>query len=395
MSNSAEETLPIIDSSNNSDDDFVTEKTLPAIYDTAEETLPIVDSSNNSDDDFVTEKTLPAKEVKKKITNGRFIYLITYSKADLLRVASREKFAQIICDEFNRNNDDVVLQWACCVENHTERGVHFHMSIKLKARRRFGEVRDNLQSKYGICVNFREWMTFYYDAFTYVAKQDPHYIKSEGHPPLDNSPLTRKAVQHRRRSRVPSPAGASSHTQQKGKEESKKKKPRLDANQLFQLVIDNDIKTDIELCAMSKVQFDEGKSDLNRYIMTNSEKNRTEMIKTAWKINNSKDIMARANKSRMQLLQDAKSFNHASDCVDNRWLTSALEVLQMNNIDSAKFTSDVRELLEHGRGKGRCLMIYGDTNRAKSFILMPLRFITRLCALLTTSLTGWGPGKKR
>ena len=77
MSNSAEETLPIIDSSNNSDDDFVTEKTLPAIYDTAEETLPIVDSSNNSDDDFVTEKTLPAKEAKKKITNGRFIYLIT------------------------------------------------------------------------------------------------------------------------------------------------------------------------------------------------------------------------------------------------------------------------------------------------------------------------------
>ena len=256
----------------------------------AEETLPI-DSSNNSDDDFVTEKSLPAKEAKKNI------YLITYSKADLLIVGSREKFAQIICDEFNRNNDDVVLQWAYYVENHTERGVHFHMSIKLKARRQFGEVRDNLQSKYRICVNFIEWMTFYYDAFTYVVKQDPHYIKSEGHPPLDNSPLTRKAVQHRRRSREPnasanepSPAGAS-HTQQKGKEESsKKKKPRLDANQLFQLVIDNKIKTDIELCAMSKVQFDEGKSDLNRYIMTNSEKKRTEMIKTAWKINNSIEL---------------------------------------------------------------------------------------------------------
>ena len=135
------------------------------------------------------EKSVPAKEEKKNTQNGRFIYLITYSKADLLIVGSCEKFAQIICDEFNRHNDDVVLQWACCVENHTERGVHFHMSIKLKARRRFGEVRDNLQSKYRICVNFTEWATFYYDAFTYVVKQDPHYITSKGHPPLDNSPL--------------------------------------------------------------------------------------------------------------------------------------------------------------------------------------------------------------
>ena len=91
----------------------------------SKKTLPI-DSSSNSDD-FVTEKSVPAKEEKKNTQNGRFIYLITYSKADLLIVGSREKLAQIICDEFNRHNDDVVLQWACCVENHKERFVHFHM----------------------------------------------------------------------------------------------------------------------------------------------------------------------------------------------------------------------------------------------------------------------------
>lgn len=45
------------------------------------------------------------------------------------------------------------------------------------------------------------------------------------------------------------------------------------------------------------------------------------------------------------------------------------------------FTSDVRNLLELGRGKGRCLLIHGESNRAKSFIFMPLMEIydTFLC----------------
>ena len=57
---------------------------------------------------------------------------------------------------------------------------------------------------------------------------------------------------------------------------------------------------------------------------------------------------------------------------NGEWLPAALEVLTLNRIDVSKFVADVRALLEFGRGKGRCILIHGESNRAKSFIFMPL-----------------------
>ena len=92
----------------------------------------------------------------------------------------------------------VVSHWVCCVKNHTEAGVHFHMAIKLKKKRRFVRVAEGLREAHGINVHFREWATFYYDAFLYVTKKDVNALRSPNHPPLVNSPPTLKAVSNKR-----------------------------------------------------------------------------------------------------------------------------------------------------------------------------------------------------
>ena len=54
------------------------------------------------------------------------------------------------------------------------------------------------------------------------------------------------------------------------------------------------------------------------------------------------------------------------------WLVSALQVLQLNNIEAATFSGYLKELPENGRGKWRNLYIYGESNCAKTFLLKPL-----------------------
>ena len=239
-------------------------------------------------DDFASPTTSGSKP-------GKLTYLVTYSQADLLKCNSREQFAHLICAEFNRK-DEVVTQWACCVENHTKKGVHYHLALKLSKKRRFELVCNSIYEKQGISVHFQQWATFYYDAFTYVTKHDQYYVTSHGHPPLSNSPLTRRAVQGKRRASTNS-SPATPDCQGRNTTENKgKKRLRLQSNSLYQLVVANNIKSDLELCALSKVQYDEGKRDLNRYVMSTAESKRIEMLKTTWKIETSKETLERAKK---------------------------------------------------------------------------------------------------
>ena len=92
------------------------------------------------------------------------------------------------------------------------------------------------------------------------------------------------------------------------------------------------------------------------------------------------EIIEREQKSRIDILKEALVSDHRADpdtCItcNGEWLTAALEVLRLNHLCIRTFCSDILECLEKGRGKGRNLMIIGGTNRAKSFMFMPLLHI--------------------
>lgn len=319
-------------------------------------------STSESESEVFEQMETPPK---RSSNNGKFVYLVTYSQADLIKCPSRERFAEIVSSEFNAvKEDDVVEEWACAIENHKRHGVHYHLSIKLQQRRRFKQVRNNIKLKFDIDLDFKEWTTFYYDCFTYVKKQDKFYITSPNHTPLDNSPVTKGAVAAKRTSNshdiaVPGPS-------------SKRSKPsRMDLEHFYKIVIANNIRNDLGLCVLAKRQLAEGKSDLHKFILSKPERQRVEIIKTAWKIEESVAKLDRKKQSRLEILRQAKLGEHKAGCT-GEWVGAAHQVLDLNNIYVGKFAEDVRNLLENGRGKGRNIMITGESNCAKSFILMPL-----------------------
>ena len=47
----------------------------------------------------------------------------------------------------------------------------------------------NIEREHGTVIDFVGFHDTYYDAFTYITKQDSHYVTSSGHVDLDNRPL--------------------------------------------------------------------------------------------------------------------------------------------------------------------------------------------------------------
>ena len=69
-------------------------------------------------------------------------YLITYSQAELSRFPTRESFAAAVCDVFTSERSKFRPQhWACCLENHADNGVHYHMALKLTGPKKWLECK--------------------------------------------------------------------------------------------------------------------------------------------------------------------------------------------------------------------------------------------------------------
>ena len=87
------------------------------------------------------EDDLPTQPDPHRTTankNARTVYLVIYSQADAVKVSSREQFAKMVCDEFEREVDQesVIVKWACAAEIHIRtRGFHYHLALYLSSQR--------------------------------------------------------------------------------------------------------------------------------------------------------------------------------------------------------------------------------------------------------------------
>ena len=325
-------------------------------------------SKSDSEESDIEEVAVPQERPSKP----REVYLVTYSQADVLKVQSREKFAEIVCAQFNRN-DNVVKQWVVSIELHRQSGVHYHLALKLNCARRFKQVRENLKNINNIDVDFQEWHDNYYSAYTYVTKFDTHFKLSENHPVLTNPPVTARATSAKRALAI----GAENIIPEK-KAPKPYKPPKITRETVGEIIIENNIRSDKELYAFAKTQSNEGKNDLKIYLHNHpTAKHHTDLITTVWRIEESLNDMNREKKDRLQILEEAMAQPCAIDVASGNscggaWLESALETLSNNGIDRERFSKIIKNSLKYGRGKGRNLMICGPTNCAKSFILMPL-----------------------
>ena len=117
---------------------------------------------------------------------NRCTYLITYSKADLLKFPCRESFGEVVVEGFNYGPGMVKVEyWACCLEQHENTSEqHYHVSVKLSGQKRWNPVKTYLAERYGICVHFSESSATYYAAFKYISKTDKNVYESPNHPDL-------------------------------------------------------------------------------------------------------------------------------------------------------------------------------------------------------------------
>lgn len=328
--------------------------------------LPVSPRGLGNDENLVRPKR------NRSSSHPRQVYLITYSQADVLKVQSRKKFAEIICNEFNRE-DNIVENWVVSAELHRKGGFHYHLALKLKKQRRFKQVRINLKKHHNIDVDFQEWHENYYTAYTYVTKFDSHFEKSENHPVLNNPPNTTKATSAKRVL-----TSLNENDESKSKREKPYKPPRLTSENVGDIIRDNNIKTPKQLYSFAKTQSKEGKNDLQAYLYKRpNSKQHADLISTVWNIEEAGFELEREKKSRLEILGEAKlkpcdiDIETGEEC-NGSWLASALETLSHNEITRKHFSELVLKNLVHGRGKGRNLMICGPTNCAKSFLLLPL-----------------------
>ena len=202
----------------------------------------------------------------------RSVYLITYSQADIEKVESCTQFSDIVLDSFCRDDNVLrnVLRWVCSKEEHKDQIYRYHMALKFKCQKRWLPIKKHLHQKFGVKVHFSEKHSNYCEAWRYVTKEDYYYILSEGHPDLLNSAVPRTT------------------TAAKVKRENHgvKRKRKIDALEVSEIVLRNKIKSKTELLRLAKKQKEEGKTDLALYVLQHTDKVQ-KVIDTTWEMEHS------------------------------------------------------------------------------------------------------------
>lgn len=320
---------------------------------------------DSSDDEYQIQ-SLPER-------SQRTTYLITYSQVDPTKFPTRVSFAHAVVDAFKHDSNLNVLQWACSKENHKKNGVHYHLAVKLSTKKRWKSIKSRLTDLYGIVVHFSANHDNYYTAYKYVVKEDSDFATSIGHPDLSEigSPRTSKCVRAQRSKRksndLNQPCSSNSTTPS-----CKLSKPqRLTPLDVAVLICDRGFRNPVELRQLAEEQRREGKKDLAEFCVNRTNQRLEDLFESAWGLRDADSKLEKQMRRRIDIIREAATETCSSWC-EGKWLTMALEVLKVNQINSFVFAHDVRELLSKGRGKNMNIMLIGPSNSAKSFMFAPL-----------------------
>ena len=309
----------------------------------------------------------------------RRTYLITYSQADLLNFSSRKQFGKCIKTHFNKGSGKVNMQhWACSLEKHQNGGNHYHVALKLTGPKRWKSVKESITSSEGIMVNFSDQHDNYHSAYRYICKEDTSVHHSKHHPNLENisSPRTKKSTKACRDSRKAKSSDTSTTSEPSPKKpsNSKSKPKRLSRLEVSKLMAKNNIHRATELHAAAEERRKEGQADLAAFVLSCTKKSLNDLIENTWEMQNAKATAEREKRSRMQVLEKARLSSCVDGC-DMEWYICSHDILQKNSINPYLYADAIGDLLIHGCGKFRNVMITDPANYGKTFMLKPLEII--------------------
>ena len=344
-------------------------------------------------------------EGTSKLHTNRRQYLITYSKADLVKFPTRESFCDALISCFNATGKVVAENWACCLEEHEDTsGYHCHACVRLSGPKRWDPVKRRLHEMFGIQVNFSESHENYYSAYKYVYKNDPDVYKSANHPDLQElgSPTTKKCMSAYRQKcgkrkldknreiTVSQLNGLNTINGSQMQNASQSKVRRLSNLDVSKFLVRNNIKNENDLFVIATEQQKAGKEDLYTFLVNRSPKSLQDLIITTWKMQNAKASIARHNTPRMNIIREAAGVAECVEGCGGKWLKCALEVLRNNGLHPIEFAEAVRDLLVNGRRKHRNIFIVGPADCANLHSWLHGKIHSILFPTqLTTDILGW------
>jgi hypothetical protein len=220
------------------------------------------------------------------------VFLLTWSQADIALLKGyedpRRVFGLLVAGLFEEQTNGFkkpiptedgknVDKWACSIEAHETDGEHFHLAVKLKRRVRAYSVWKSLHDR-GIKTHFSTKEGGYYGAYRYLTKHDTNFKVSDGHPvvpPKRPSSYAATAAQS-----TDADAGPS-----EDKPPAPTKKRRLSSEEIRKLIIENDLSTDLKLCAFASRMKAEGMPEVDRWVGDHVRpQTRVDTINTAFKL---------------------------------------------------------------------------------------------------------------
>ena len=93
-----------------------------------------------------------------------------------------------------------------------------------------------------------------------------------------------------------------------------KKRKRLSAFEISQIIVEKRIKTRTELLALAEEQKDEGKTDIAEFVVNRGSRVVAEVPDTAWEMKSAKEKLERSSKSRLDILQYVLAGECVSGC---------------------------------------------------------------------------------
>ena len=324
----------------------------------------------------------------------RRTFLLTYSQADLERFPSCTVFSNVVIAAIRAcESKRELLEWAVSMEDHKDGGKHYHMSVKFSGPRRWKPIWFKIYENFKISVDFAlDISAGYVAAYRYVAKKKnfEEILHSENHTKLENikSPKTKKAMhkfgEKRRLSKASTAKGPAD--QEAGPSMPKKAK-RLSNSNVADFLIRHNIRSDIVLLNESKKRALED-PDLRAFILNKTPSQRRDLLKTTWEIEDASEVIKRRNANHMEVIRSYSEKDCVANC-NGIWLSSAKEVLDKNNIHVNSFAEAMRKSFTVGRRNHVNIMLTGESNCAKSFLLEPIELIFKTFLNPATGKYAW------
>ena len=294
---------------------------------------------------------------------------------------SRQDFAEIILLAYKKTNAArKVVRWCVVLEWP---GPHFHMSVNTDQAVGFGSIADWLRKHKRLFVHFRSHPN-YARALLYQIRPTKHKpysqldkepLFSPGHKPLPEAArIPTRSVKASAASvlkrQYPDKAQGPIFSKKDVAEEEKRKR-RIPPEAKVALAVRVGIVTtgDELLVHAEDLMLNMDDNSLTRYL---AGKNAEKIVKDEIFKMNARKRIERTKLSKIQILELARK----EQCVcSGEWIPSLWDLCKRSKQDPMEVGAAIYDALLRGAGKGRAVLLHGDTTSGKSWILDPLGLI--------------------